>query len=346
MALYSMNRVSSIAAVQEAQTVMEENELNAIMAELDEAVYDENALGLIEACIVIEETDHKMFNALIEKDFITVQNESVLTEAEAEEANDKADATVNVSFKDKIAKIVDSVISAIKNAFANIIKKLDGMELDKYVGLVNSLGSNFTSVKVSGRKIKDDATKNILTISAPIENAVIKAQTSIFAATDSAGIAAAKEEFNKTLAEFQKNTVDNKIDECFDKETTYDADKSYIMNTCLPAIKNYRAVKNALKTTTAKIVKGLEGYKSRAKQKSKSNNTEANAAEYSVTVLACKVTAKVYKQLINIVAMEKNEARKAIIVAAKAAKSTHESAEELDLFSLVVSESCDAYLFD
>ena len=370
MALYSMNRVSSIAAVDECAAVLEENELNAIMAELDECAANpiDDAMSLIEACIVIEETDHKMFNALIEKDFITIQNEAVLSEADAKEANDKADATAKKSLGEKIKEIIATVIKAVQNAYAAALKKLDALGAVKYEEYINKISNGkFTSVKITGRKIKDvKAAKSVNT--SAVTAAVNKANSALNAADNSEQIKAAKDAFVEDFNKIEDTEYNKKMDECFEKEGEYSVDMNYIKLKCIPVVKDFHTAKAELKKATAEVIKSLKDAEklANANVAGKSDAVaEIYKAKYDIAVYAAKHAAKVYNQLIHIIVLEKNEARKAILAAVKAAggakkedKSTDAptmddsdtvevtgEAVELDsIFTEALCESCDAIM--
>ena len=370
MALYSMNRVSSIAAVDECAAVLEENELNAIMAELDECAANpvDDAMSLIEACIVIEETDHKMFNALIEKDFITIQNEAVLSEADAKEANDKADTTAKKSLGEKIKEIIATVIKAVQNAYAAALKKLDALGAVKYEEYINKISNgNFTSVKITGRKIKDVKTAKTVNTSA-VTAAVNKANSALNAADNSEQIKAAKDAFVEDFNKIEDTEYNKKMDECFEKEGEYSVDMNYIKLKCIPVVKDFHTAKAELKKATAEVIKSLKDAEklANANVAGKSDAVaEIYKAKYDIAVYAAKHAAKVYNQLIHIIVLEKNEARKAILAAVKAAggakkedkstdaptmddsdtvEATGESVELDSIFTEALCESCDAIM--
>ena len=76
MGLYSTNRVASVYT----------ESTDAIIRNTDWTP-DFRVGSMMEACIEIHENDAKMFDSLIECDFLSSQNYNVMTEADAEEAN-------------------------------------------------------------------------------------------------------------------------------------------------------------------------------------------------------------------------------------------------------------------
>lgn len=117
MGLYSTNRVSSVSAV-------EENTNPAVNEDSIDWTPDFSIGSVMEATIQIHENDAMMFDTLIECDFISVNNNLVMTEAEAEEANGSADSTKKSKIGEKIHNIIEAVINFIKKAAANAIVKI------------------------------------------------------------------------------------------------------------------------------------------------------------------------------------------------------------------------------
>lgn len=113
MGIFSTNRVSSVVA--ESAAVVEENL---------EFTPDAGLGHLMEACIQLHENDARMFDTLLELDFVSATNEATLLEAEATEANNAANVSKMEQIKKKILEIIDGVVRAIKAAAGNVIAKI------------------------------------------------------------------------------------------------------------------------------------------------------------------------------------------------------------------------------
>lgn len=113
MGLYSTNRVASVYT----------ESTDAIIRNTDWTP-DFRVGSMMEACIEIHENDAKMFDSLIECDFLSSQNYNVMTEADAEEANKAGNEVKKRKITDKIKDIVNACINFLKKAASNFIAKI------------------------------------------------------------------------------------------------------------------------------------------------------------------------------------------------------------------------------
>lgn len=130
MGVYSTNRLSSLTESAEQQVPVEEE---------FELTPNENLGSVMEAAIAIRENEQKMFNSLIELDFISATNEATMLEADAEAANDAQNKSKAKAIFDKIADLFDKAIQAIKTAASNLIGKIKEL-LDRDKKIVEAYG--------------------------------------------------------------------------------------------------------------------------------------------------------------------------------------------------------------
>ena len=109
MGIYSTNRVGGITPFTESIDFS------------DPALLE--GPSLMEACIQLHEMDQKMFETLIEFDFVSENNLRTMDEAEAIAMNEAADEAKTESIKDKIIKAIHTIIDGIKRTIAQVINK-------------------------------------------------------------------------------------------------------------------------------------------------------------------------------------------------------------------------------
>lgn len=115
MGLYS----SKMATVNEST--------DAIIKEIEECTsFDSNA-HIMEYVLDIHENDHKVFESLIECDFVSAVNESVMTEAELSAFNEEANESKVGMLKTKVHEIVEGIIRKIKELAQAFIAKVMGL---------------------------------------------------------------------------------------------------------------------------------------------------------------------------------------------------------------------------
>lgn len=111
---------------------------DAIIKEIEECTTFEPNAHIMEYVLDIHENDHKVFESLIECDFVSAVNESVMTEAELSAFNEEANESKVKMLKTKIHEIVEGIMRKIKElaqAFlAKVLKlfKTDEKIVEKY----------------------------------------------------------------------------------------------------------------------------------------------------------------------------------------------------------------------
>ena len=361
MGLYSTNRIGAFS--ESAQQIAD------IVKEIEETAYDPNFGSLLEIPIMLQENDQRMFESLIEADFISVTNEAVMLEAEAEKANGEANKTKVQAIKEKISQIIETVISAIKKAVANFIAKVmsviknDKKLIDSYASVLNEKNlEGFAGIKdfAFPKDFSDSSVKN-LTVS--YLNDLADATKFI----NSDPTLDEMESFYKDLVEKHKNEDKKDIDNMFFNEKTaaFVPNNSQIslMKTKLTnandTLKNVKdqasriiAILKDTKTKTAKIKTDAK------KDKNVDEETVKFAkASYDIVSYICNSGSKYISKLVNGVSRQIGAYRKCWILcgryAAKKAKgeesetkATAESVALEEAMQIALAESSDIYVFE
>ena len=371
MGLYSTNRIGAFSESAE--------QIADIVKEIEETAYDPNFGSLLEIPIMLQENDQRMFESLIEADFISVTNEAVMLEAEAQKANSEANKTKVQAIKEKISQIIETVISAIKKAAANFIAKVmsviknDKKIIDSYSSTLNEKNlegfagikdfafpknvdaKNFVSDKVVSYSddlaklraeiMDDDATKE--SINDVAEKIIQKYK---FDSKDDK-----KENFNN-----EKSTIDSTLFE--EKVAAFVPNNSQI-EVMKKKLSNANETLKAVKETAAGLIARLKAAKAAASKGMKNKEHEefavaADSASYNVVSAMCKHATKVLSMAINGVSRQIAAYRKCWILcgryAAKKAKggeksketATAESVALEEAMQIALAESSDIYVFE
>ena len=111
---------------------------DAIIKEIEECTTFEPDAHVMEYVLDIHENDHKVFESLIECDFVSAVNESVMTEAELSAFNEEANESKVKMLKTKVHEVIEGIMRKIKElaqAFlAKVLKlfKTDEKIVEKY----------------------------------------------------------------------------------------------------------------------------------------------------------------------------------------------------------------------
>ena len=343
MGIYSNNRVASV-------TESKIDQIDAMIESIDWTP-DPNFGNLIEACTAIHENDAKMFDTLINLDFVSA-NEGVVMEAEeAKKANIIA----------KIKEFIDKAIEWVKKAVANTIAKIkeildtDAKLVKKYEEVLKMENlKDFPGIKNFALPKEDveksiDYTKYVSVIGAftgAVQNASEKTE-----------VDAAKTTFESDLAELSKVDVVK-----LEAEDVWKPESSDLAR-IIKNMKDGSSIIVDLKKTAAKVISELKSLKSKASKDIKSSNEEfATYKANQIYIATSKGIKSLNKALsANINAQKQSLAayRKAMWVcgmyaAKKAGKKVEEgevapNAEEVAAESALIEllgEASDAYVFE
>ena len=117
MGLYSTNRASTVAA-ESTNTEAQVEEVNLEGVEPDYG-------SVMETVIQLHECDRKMFETLIEGDFMEATNNFTLDESTAMALNEENDEAKKAGIGSKIKKAIEFVIEKIKQAVAALVTKFE-----------------------------------------------------------------------------------------------------------------------------------------------------------------------------------------------------------------------------
>jgi len=146
MGLYSTNRAATVAA-ESANVDAQVEEVNLEGVEPDYG-------SVLETVLQIHESDRKMFDTLIEADFLEATNNFTLDEATALALNEENDQTKAGGIGEKIKKLVGFIVEKIKQACAALVNKVtqlfkgDEALYKKYADKIGGADfSNFAGIK-------------------------------------------------------------------------------------------------------------------------------------------------------------------------------------------------------
>ena len=100
---------------------------DAIVKEIEECTTFEPDAHIMEYVLDIHENDHKVFESLIECDFVSAVNESVMTESELSAFNEAADESKIKMIWNKIKEIAEGMIRKFKELAQSFIAKVLGL---------------------------------------------------------------------------------------------------------------------------------------------------------------------------------------------------------------------------
>ena len=366
MGLYSINKVASVAESVEDAVL---NEAEEIMRELDECSYDSNFGDIMEVAIQLHENDKKMFDALIECDFISAVNESVMLEADAEEANKGGNATKLQKIGYTIQRVIQNFIELLKKAAQNAIAKIiDLVKNDKK--LVAGFRKTLTLPNLKGFKgISDFAFPSGKMLSADdltSEKDAVKFVTDFMS---KAYGTADKEEMDKLYNEFIEEIKEREkfnndyASVAFEKpEPKWVPTSNNQLGAMVDAVENGSVQIKAIKNHAAKVIGILKSIESSAKRslstakKNKEEDVYILNKIYSATTETCRYFSKEFKIFTKVTAQQIAAYRKAAIIcgryAAKVAKggvpSTETDSEEKSanesMIMWALGESSDVYV--
>lgn len=148
MGLYSANRAASVAVQNESVETPVVESIESLIESMDWTP-DFSIGSVLELCIALKENDAKMFDTLIECDFVSANNNIVMEAEEAEQANAAADTTKKEKIGEKIAKVIQTVVAWIRKAASNAINKITEL-IHKDKKLVEMYGKTLTMENLKG----------------------------------------------------------------------------------------------------------------------------------------------------------------------------------------------------
>lgn len=347
MGVYSTNRIGAIA--------------ESAIAENLELVPDPSLGHIMEACISIHENDAKMFDSLIELDFVSATNEGALLEAEGLAAKGE-------KILDKIKHLFEMVINFIKKAVANFIAKIidlvksdkklyetykDTLKLENLKGFPGIIDFAFPNAAFSKDSL--DSTEKAKSFTKEFNTKVQREDTR--EAIDNAW-----EEFKKKF-DTEKEAYNKKIEEVAfrKKEEKWRPTESWQLTAMANSVNNASQTIKDMKADAAKTIAALKELQADAK-KNKSNVNKADNGEvevYKMKVLydAASKTTKFYSKKFstytNIASKQIAAYRKAFILcgryALKISKGEGAKAEEAKneaAITYALGESSNEYVYE
>lgn len=304
----------------------------------------------MEAAIQIHENDAKMFDSLIECDFISANDYMSVNEA----------VTVNQAKKNKIKEKIHAIFESIKNfiqkAASNLIAKIiDLVKSDKKIYesykdvlTVDNL-TNFGGIKdfaypaaASGNELMGN-----------FRNVTDKFATAARKAESKAEIDNAYEVFNSEAVRLIKQ-LDAEVSFGFNEKVANWKPNYAQITEMLGVVKNASSIIKGIKKHTAYIIGELKKLQSESKgivnSKNKNSEEEVYIAKkiYDVASASAKLFSKEFNAYSRMVSKQIAAFRKATIIcgraAAKQAKHDDKRAPEDDISILPKSEAADIYV--
>ena len=355
MGLYSTNRIGAFSESAE--------DIQSIVQEIEQTSYDPDFGNLMEVSNMIAEVDQMMFESLLQADFISVTNESVMLEAEAEEANAKGNEVKKNKIIQKITQIIDTVIEAIKKAASNFIVKVtsiikgDKKLVEKY--------KNLTADQLKGWKgIPNFAFPKNLAIDTEIsyvaadikdiwndfEKEYLTAQTreNMDKAVEDAMAALNKE---KTEKEYKRMFFEQEEDNFIPQNVQLKMAVKYLTT----ANDDLKVVKNVSAKTIAELKEIKKAVAQSNRKMRIANELQVYSANktYAVISAICKYANKMLSLFISLSARRFAAYRKVLILAGRYAskgdkkqETTNEAALLEEAFCDAIAESSDTYVFE
>lgn len=367
MGLYSINKVASVAESVEDAVL---NEAEEFMRQIDECSYDPEFGHIMEAAIQLHENDKRMFDALIECDFISAVNESVMLEADAEEANAAGNEKKKIKISEMIEKIFTAVMDAIKKAAANIIYKItDLVKSDKKlyaaykpVLTIDNLKDfpgiqdfAFPKAIINSESLK--SVENAKKFSEEFNNAVTRMESK-------EDIDSAYETFQNKVKEEKESFANMAQKDTYfgEKEKSWKPTESWQISKMLNTLDSASDTIKEIKNHAAQVLGALKTLKNEAKSATKgvSKKTAGEVEVYKLNKLykvsseTCNLFKQEFSAYISLASRQIAACRKAAILcgryAAKKAKGaetkpeTEEKAANESMIMWALGESSDVYV--
>lgn len=339
MGVYSTNRLSSVT-----EGVVEED---------FELTPNENLGNIMEAVIAVRENEHKMFDSLLELDFVSATNEATLLEADAEKANDAQNQSKLKAVIGKIEELITNAIGAIKTVASNFIGKIKEF-LDRDKKLIKAYG-DFSVADLKGFKgISNFAFPKHQTIKVDVANDVDNKLKTIGNTSDRDAISQCVEEFKKSAVDLKKAI---KMEDYFEEKSDNFVPNDQQLADIISGVTSGKATIASLKKATAETMAKLKKFKSDAKsaiKSSKGDELEVYRAKSVYEVSASFVSGymKLFNDYTHVLVKQIAAYRKAYIICGKYTKGgkskddakAEEKVEE-SVLMYTLSESSDEYVY-
>lgn len=347
MGLYSTNRVCGLAP--EVFT---------------EEAYDPSFGSIMETAIQICENDQKMFDTLIECDFLSAHTEATMLEEDATAALLEQDDAKKKGILQKIKDLINAVISAIKKAASNFIAKINNI-ISNDKKIYERYEKNLTVANLQGFKgiKKFKMIDLVINQNEPKNSKVFDVYKNSF--------------INKAYDAQSKDEIDNAYDEMKEAlssiktvgEDIYFEDE---VEDFVPDDKDIQKIKSVVKASNTLVkgikdnaaarIKELKAVESAAKDAIIKGKNKKDAGEvavyaskkvYDATSAVTKAYTHRFAQFTNIAARQLATARKAFLICGKYCnkKAKGENPNETEdqataeAVDYAVMESSDEYIF-
>lgn len=366
MSLISTN---SIEPLQEAKSDIDDeskidNDVNAMFDDdededfLENVEINENFSNLIETSTQILENDRSVFENLLESNFVTSMNESMLLEGESSEDSNKEK-------KQKILTQINKIITGAKEAskqsgaklyseFGKIIKSDNN--LTKYINAINKADfSDFAGI--SNFCFPNDAiAKAIDEVEdlSDIVKCIYRANQNIIKAGSNQDIDELIDEFELCMDSINDDYMEATKRATAKQENWKPSKKDITLMKCFA---KGDTVKKAITSSSNNADKCIDKIKKscvRATETISNNVGELQVvkmnAVYRCASNACRLILKKIKSFQDLEIREIAAYRRAIITCGKYAININngikESAEEQDINNIIIGESSDMYIFE
>lgn len=315
-----------------------------------------NNSSLIEACVYLEEMDQKMFDTLIEFDFLSAKNLKTMNESEAVSINEAVNTEKIKGILKQVKTVVDTIIEKIKQAISDFSKKvselidIDKRLLDKYKKVLttdNLKGfkgiSNFAMPKTDvdfGKDI-DDVSNDLFNFLKKMVNVTSKDQVDDIST-----------EFDKYYKESMKTTMKNVREAYFQKPVDNFIPSSKDIKVFIDTLSDSKKSVKSLKEAALKSIKFLNSLKA-INVRDDEVGLAACAASKTMIFKASKLNLKYVSMIINVKKKQIGACRKGFLIcgryALKHSKGESESVEESftnNLVEYTLMEASDAFVYD
>ena len=364
MGLYSTNRIGAFSESAE--------DIQSIVQEIEQTSYDPDFGNLMEVSNMIAEVDQMMFESLLQADFISVTNESVMLEAEAEEANAQGNEVKKNKIIQKITQIIDTVIEAIKKAASNFIvkvtsiikgdkklvekyKNLKADQLEGWKGIPNFAFPKFVNAKFMIENTSDE----IMVVWEKFKKDVL---LNLNITTKEECDTAANGAFRSTKMgkDVNKDKDEDLMYRFFEEEKDFFVPTNDQLSTAIKKLGNANEILKNAKDAAANTINSLKTIKKSIQQSNKvlaKGRTELNTYKgnkaYAVISHICKYANRTLSVIINLTARQFVAYRKVVILAGRYAskgdkkqETTNEAALLEEAFCDAIAESSDTYVFE
>ena len=362
MGIYSQNRVAGVAG--NADLTMENFDFTP----------DFSIGSVLEAVIQMHENDARMFDTLIECDFMEAENGFIMNEAEAGEVKDASDEKKKDGIIGKIKAVIDKFIKFIQKAAGNVIAKFNDM-----VGSDKKIAAQYKDVLKVENLADFSGIPNFATPKLCTTRDIDFARFEEFAkVVDEYGkdafVAAqrSKEESESALNEFKEksDTFVSKVEEELTyltkdiKNESWKFGNEFQIKTALELMENSGKITKQIKKDTTTVLKSMKALERMSKDMSKSFLIKKGHVEgekvvgnakvvYDFVSEAVKTYSKLFKSYTNALVKEYAHIRKAVILCGRAAVKAsngvkvEESAEMVayeNAVTFAIEEASDAFV--